>query len=150
MPSNSLPEAGVISEVYMAATRFEPTTTYYGQEHWTIQPNLPNDWAMLWVLVFTLHLCVIIMSLASLGVNLHCRVGLNVKEIFPRSRHNIWSLTDNNEVRKHKQFVCWGTVNHSDKPDKRLSCVVSTYLYGALYYMSLSCQVQFSESVHTL
>ena len=58
MSRNSLLEEGAITEVQMTATRLEPTTTYFVNEHSTIQPNWPNYWAVLWVLISKAHLTV--------------------------------------------------------------------------------------------
>ena len=46
--------------------------------------------------------------------------------------------TLNNQVRKQP-------LNHLAKQAKWLSCVVSTYLFGALECVFLSCQVRLSE-----
>ena len=56
---------------------------------------------------------------------------LSVKEFLPRSRLEIWSLSDCNWTRTHNHLVHKGTLNHLAKLAKWLSCVVSTYLYGA-------------------
>ena len=42
----------------VTATGLEPTTTYFVNEHSTIYPNLPNDSAVLWVLICTVHFTV--------------------------------------------------------------------------------------------
>ena len=52
---------------------------------------------------------------------------------------------DCNWIRTHNHLVHKRTLNHLAKLAKRLSCVVSTYLYGAFDCMFLSCHVRVSE-----
>ena len=84
-------------------------------------------------------LYVIIMSHTNFRVNPHSIVFLNVKELLARSRHQIWSLTDNNKIWTHSHLSRKWTLNHLAKLAKWLSCIVSAYLYGAfeLCYYSL-------------
>ena len=42
------------------------------------------------------------------------------------------SLIDSNGIRTHNHFIRKRTLNHLAKLAKRLSCVVSTYLYGEI------------------
>ena len=58
-------------------------------------------------------------------------VFLNVKQLLAWSRCYIWSLEERNTIRTHNHLVRKWTLNYWAKPAKRLSCVVSTYLYGA-------------------
>ena len=53
--------------------------------------------------------------------------------------------SDRNGIRTHNRLVRKRTLNHLAKLAKRLSCVVSTYLYGAFDCMLLSCHVRDSE-----
>ena len=50
-----------------------------------------------------------------------------------------------NVIRTHNHLVRKRTFNHLDKLAKWLSCVVSTYRYGAFDCMLLSCHVRVSE-----
>ena len=59
-------------------------------------------------------------------------------------------LSDCNWTRTHNHLVHKQTLNHLAKLAKWLSCVVSTYLYGAFDCMFLSCHVRVSEWIHTL
>ena len=63
---------------------------------------------------------------------------LNVKKLLAPNRCDIWSLSDCNGTRTHNRLVRKRTLNHLAKWAKWLSCVVSTYLYGAFYCMFLS------------
>ena len=101
------------------------------------------------VMTSSAWLYVIIMSCTSFRVNLHSIVCLNVKELLARSRRHIWSLSDSNGIRTHNHLVRKRTLNHLAKLAKWLSCVVSTYLYGAFDCM-LSCHVWASEWIFTL
>ena len=51
---------------------------------------------------------------------------LNVEELLPRSRRDIWHLSDSNGIRTHNHLVRKRTLNHLAKLEKWLSCVVST------------------------
>ena len=77
-------------------------------------------------------------------MNPHSIVCLNVKELLAQSRRQIWSLSDCNWTRTHNHLVHKQTLNHLAKLTKWLSCVVSTYLYGAFDCMLLSCHVRVS------
>ena len=90
------------------------------------------------------------MSHTSFGVNPHSVVCRNVKKLLAWSRRHIWSLSDSNWIWTHNHLVRKQTLNHLAKLAKWLSCVVSTYLYGAFDCMLLSCHVQVSEWIHTL
>ena len=75
---------------------------------------------------------------------------LNVKELLPRRRREIWSLGDSNWTRTLKRLDRKWTLNHLASLAKWLSCVLSTYLYGAFDFMILSCHVRVSEWIHIL
>ena len=75
---------------------------------------------------------------------------MNVKELLARIRREIWSLSDCNWTRAQNHLVRKRTLNHLAKLAKWLSCVLSTYLYGAFDCMFLSCHVRISEWIHTL
>ena len=62
--------------------------------------------------------------------------------------HN--TLSDCNWTRNHHHLVHKRTLNHLAKLVSWLSCVVSTYLYGAFDCMFFSCHVRVSEWIHTL
>ena len=62
---------------------------------------------------------------------------LNVKELLARSRREIWRLCDCNWTRTRNHLVYKRTLNHLAKLAKWLSCVLSTYLYGAFEYLSV-------------
>ena len=75
---------------------------------------------------------------------------LSEKEVLSQNRCNIWSWNDCNSTRTHNQLVCNRTLNHLPKLPKRLSCVVSYYLYGACDCMFLPYHIPVSEWNHTL
>ena len=54
-------------------------------------------------------------------------------------------VSDCNWTRTHNYLVHKRTLNHLAKLIKWLSCVVSTYLYGVVECMVLSCHVHVSE-----
>ena len=70
------------------------------------------------------------MSRTYFRMNPHSIVCLNVKELFSRNTHDIWSLSDSNGIRTHNNhLVRKQKLNHLAKLVKWLSCVVSAYLY---------------------
>ena len=129
----------------------EPTTTYFINEHSTIWPNWPNDWALLWGLICTVHLTVSFYHVTyEFESESTLYSFLNVKEFLARSRRHIWRLSDCNGTRTHNHLLRKRKLNHLAQLAKWLSCVVSTYLYGAFDCMFLSCHVRFLEWIHTL
>ena len=75
---------------------------------------------------------------------------LNVKERLARTRRDIWELSDCNRSWTHNHLVRKWTLDHLPKLAKSLSCVLSTYLYGAFNCMFLSCHLRVLEWIHTL
>ena len=129
----------------------EPTTTYFINEHSTIWPNWPNDWALLWGLICTVHLTVSFYHVTyEFESESTLYSFLNVKEFLARSRRQIWRLSDCNGTRTHNHLLRKRKLNHLAQLAKWLICVVSTYLYGAFDCMFLSCHVRVLEWIHTL
>ena len=77
----------------------------------------------------------------------HCSC-LNVKDLLTQNRRDTWSINDCNGTWIHSHLVCKRTLKHLVKLAKRLSCVVSIYLYGAFSCMFLTCHVHVSEWIH--
>ena len=75
--------------------------------------NWANDWAVLWVLISTVHLTIcsyhVTYILESESSLYSC---LNVKELLARSRGEIWSLSECNWTRTHNHLVHKQTLNH--------------------------------------
>ena len=75
-----------------------------------------NDWAVLWVLICTMHLtvrfCHVTYAFQSESRLYSC---LNVKELLARIRRKIWSLSDWNWTRTHNHLVHKWTLNHLAK-----------------------------------
>ena len=78
--------------------------------------KLANDWAVLWVLICTVHLTVcsyhVTYAFQSESTFYSC---LNVKELLARSRREIWSLSDCNWTRTRNHLVHKRTLNHLAK-----------------------------------
>ena len=70
---------------------------------------------------------------------------LKVRELLALNRRKIWSLSDCKWTRTHNHLVSKRTLSHLVKLVKWFSCVVSTYLHGALNCMLSSCHVHISE-----
>ena len=66
------------------------------------------------------------------------------------SSREFWSLSYWNGSRTYNHLVHQGTLIHLSKLVKRLSCLLSFYLYGPFDCMFLSCHVCISEWIHTL
>ena len=102
---------------------------------------------MLWVLICTVHFsvcsCHVTCAFQSESTLYNY---LNVKDLLPRNRRKIWSLSNCNWTRTQNHLVRKGTLNHLAKLTKLLSCVLSTCLYGRFDCMFLSCQVFEKES----
>ena len=120
-------------------------------EHSTICPNWPNDWAVFWVLICTVHLtvcsCHVTYKFESESTLCSC---LNVTEFLAESRRKIWNLTDCKWTRTQKHLVCKRTLNHLAKRTKWLSSVLSTYLHGPFGCMFFSCHGRISKWIYTL
>ena len=56
-------------------------------------------------------------------------MGLNIKKLLTRNRHDVWNLSDCSRTRTHNHLVCRWTLNHLAELAKRLSCLVGTYLW---------------------
>ena len=80
---------------------------------------------------------------------IHTPSCLNVQELLVQSRLKIWSLSDCNWTRTQYHLVRKRTLNNLAKLVKWLSCVLSTYLYGAFDCMFLPCHVGVSEWIYT-
>ena len=79
-----------------------------------------------------------------------CTLSKNFFATFVHVKQQI-SLSDCNWTRTQNHLVRKRTLNHLPKLAKWLSCVLSTYLYGAFDSMFLSCHVRgVSEWIHTL
>ena len=113
--------------------------------------NQPHDWAALWVFISTAHLTVcsyyVTYAFQSESTLYIC---LNVKELLARNRRDIWSLSDCNGTRTHNHLVRKRTLNHLAKLAKWLSCVLSTYLYGAYGYVSIMSRTCFRVNPHSV
>ena len=76
---------------------------------------------------------------------------LNVTELLARSRRKIWRWSDCNSDRTQNHLVLKRTLKHLAKLTKWLSCVLSTYLYGAFDCMLLSYNVHvFRVNPHSI
>ena len=95
-------------------------------------------------------LYVLIMSRTRFRVNPHSIVAWMSRNSLLEAGAKFWNLSDCNWTRTHNHLVHKRTLNHLAKLAKWLSCVVSTYLYGAIDCMFLSCHVRVSEWIHTL
>ena len=110
-----------------------------------------NNWAVLWVLMCTVHLIVCSYHV-TYPFQWESRLYscLNAKELLAQNRHEILSLSDCNWNRTHNHLVRKRTLNDLAKLAKWLSCVVSTCLYESFECMFLSCHVCVLEWIHTL
>ena len=151
MSRNSMLEEGAKCEGEVTATGVELRNTHFINEHSTIWPNCPNDWAAFWLLICTVQFtgcsCHVTYVFQSESRLYRC---LNVKELLARRRRGIWRWSDCNWTRTQKHLVLKRTLNHLAKMAKWLSCVLSTFLYSAFDCIFFSCHVRVSEWIHTL
>ena len=95
MSGYSLLEGGAKSEGEVTATGVKTRTTYFLNEHSTMWLNWPNDWAVFWVLICTVHLtvcsCHVTYVFQSESTRYSC---LNLKELLARSRREKWRWSD--------------------------------------------------------
>ena len=89
--------------------------------------------------VLCLWLDLLVMSRTSVRVNPH------FKELIAWIRRKISRLIDCNRTQTQNDLLRKRARNHWAKSGKWLSCVMSTYLYGAFDSMFLSCQERVSE-----
>ena len=88
--------------------------------------------AVLWVLICRVHFTVCSYHVTyAFQSESTLYSWLNFKELLAWRRLVIWSLTDCNETRTHNHLVRKRTTNHLARLAKWLSCVGSTYLFGA-------------------
>ena len=117
----------------------------------TTLQNWPNEWALSWVLTSMVHLT---LHHYHVTYTFHSEstlyLFLKVKELLAQNKGNIWSLNDWNGTQTHIHLARKWTLNHLAKLAKYLSCVVSTYLYGAFDCMFLLCHVSVSKRIYAL
>ena len=101
MSRNSLLETGAISKIWVTATELEPTPTLIVNEHSTIYPNWPNDWAMLWALICMVHRLCVLSCYIHVWSESTLSNDLNVTELLTWNRCDIWSLSDCNRIQTH-------------------------------------------------
>ena len=151
MSRNPLLEAGKKSAGEVIATGLEPRTALFLKEHSTIWPNWPNDRAVCWVLICTVHLTVCSCHVKwAFQSESTLYSWLNVKETFAQSRREIWRWSDCNWSQTQNCLVLKRTLNHLVKQAKWSTCVLTTYMYTAFDSMFFSCDVRVSEWIHTL
>ena len=135
----------------MTPSGLESTTTELVNKHWTSWPKWPYDWAELWVLIWTVHLTVCSCNVTyAFQIESTLYICLNVKEFLSQNRRDIWSLSDCKATRAQNRRVSKQTLNQLVKMIIWLSCILSTYKYGAFDSIFLSCHVRVSEWIHTL
>ena len=149
-------KCSTLRQTYMYFLIFQPEEIYlsYAQiwTHWLKRTNthtfwqtgLLNGWAVLWELIYLLHLtvCFYHVTYAFYSKSTLCSC-LSAKELFARRRPDIWSLSDCNLIQTHNFLVRKRTLNHLAKLAKWFGCVVSTYLYGAFEcVLSFDCPLQ--------
>ena len=105
---------------------------------------MTSDFSFLW---YFLNSCHVTYAFQSESTLYSC---LDAKQLLARSRREIWKLRDYNWTPTQNHLVLKRTLNHLAKLVKWLSCVLSTYLYGAFDCMFLSFHVRISGWIHTL
>ena len=131
--------------------RGSPTSPTSINKYSTIEPNWPNDWAVLWVFICAGHLtvcsCHATYAFQSDSTLYSC---LNVKERLAWNRRDIWNLSEWNWTRTNNHLVHKWKLKHLAQLVKLSSCLVSSYLYSGFDSVFLSCHVRVSECIPTL
>ena len=73
----------------------------------------PNDWAVLWVLIYTVHLTLLSYHITyAFHREFTVYSFLNVKKFFPENKHDIWISRNCNETLIHHHLLRKVTHNH--------------------------------------
>ena len=136
--------------LFMLCTRFRVNPhSIVASMYSTIWPNRPSDWTVFSLLICTVHLLVcsfhVTYAFQSDSTLYNC---LNIKELPPRRRRQIWRWSDCNWTRTQNYFVLKQTLNHLAIVAECLSCVVCTDRYCAFDCMFFSCHIRVSEWFH--
>ena len=83
---------------------------------------------------------IIIITIVALIIKIF-HTGMNIQN----RKNRIKGLSDSSAIRTHNHLVRKRPLNHEPLSLNFLSCVVSTYLYGAFDYMLLSRRIRVSE-----
>ena len=135
----------------MTPTGPEPITTPFTKKHLTVYPKWQIEWTTPCVLICTVHLSACSYHLKNTFFSESTLYScLNVNKHLRGKIRNIWRLSDWIWTQTHNLLVCKRTLKHLAKLANWLSSVVSTYLYGAFHCIFLSCDVHFSEWIHTI
>ena len=129
MSRNSFLQAGGNSEEEVTSIWLEPRTTSFVNEHSTIWRNWPNDWAVFWVFICTVHLmvysCHVTYTFQSESTLYSF---LNVKELLARSRCKLSRISDFNWTRTLNHLVSKWTLSNLAKLAKWLYvCICPCY-----------------------
>ena len=107
---------------HLAKARLKVIIREVGKNDW------PNDWAVLWVLICTVHLTAysyyVTYAFQSESALYSC---LKVKKLLARSRRKIWSLSDCNWTRTKNDLTRKRTLNHLAKLRKDLKNSMSKF-----------------------
>ena len=117
-------------------------------EHSTICPNWPNDWAVFWVIICTVHLtvcsCHVPYKFQNESTLCSCS---NVNEILSPSRREIWSWSDRNWTPTHNYLVTqlFGQTDHMIELCFELFSARSIWLY-----VLVMSRTHFKVNPHTI
>ena len=105
--------------------------------------NWPNDWAVLWVLISTVHFILYYYHVRYTFHNGSLFTSCLKNQGIPtQNRHDTWTVSVYNGTGTHNRLVGKWKHNHLENFTKWLSCVLSTYLCGTFDCMFLSCHVR--------
>ena len=82
---------------------------------------------------------------ARVSEKIHTLYMPDANNVLAQSRCEIWTLNNFNWTRNQNHLVRKRTLNDLTKETKWLSCVLSTYLYGAFDCIFLLCRVRVLE-----
>ena len=108
----------------MTATWAESASTKFVNENSTSYPNWPNDWAMLWVLICTVHF-------GCMSLSCHVRVSDLIHIAYLpecQNRRKIWSFSDCNWNQTQLPFSSWTKAQPFNGTGKKMIELFCDYL----------------------
>ena len=130
-------------EICLKLTIKTPERRHWRRTHSTILPNWPNDWAVLWVLICTVHLTVFILSRARFRVNPHFIVAWmsrkSLLEAGAKSHYNNVAKGANSPWKMKKNwFFFYFFVTHCQEFTCKTNKVYEFILFNCSHFTRLS------------
>ena len=115
-------------------------------------PELAKWFGCIWIFICTVHLIVCYYHVTYVFQSYSTLYSyLNIKELPPRNRCDIWSLNNSNEIWTHNDWVGKQTLNHLVKLTKWLGCawVLICMVHWTVCYYHVT-YIRVSELIYTV